>query len=79
MKRLIIVPHPDDEVLAFGGSISKWINNGDKIWVDIAAMKAHKGQDVQFKEFFKVCEFLGVEGKLLNCPLIENYRNSVKI
>lgn len=36
MKYLIIVAHPDDEVLGAGASMWKWVQNGDE--VDIAIM-----------------------------------------
>ena len=36
MKYLIVVAHPDDEVLGAGASIRKWSQNGDI--VDIAIM-----------------------------------------
>lgn len=36
MNYLILVAHPDDEVLGAGASIRKWTKNGDK--VDIAIM-----------------------------------------
>ena len=33
MKYLIVVAHPDDEVLGAGASAWKWAHNGD--WVDV--------------------------------------------
>ena len=36
MKYLLVVAHPDDEVLGAGASIYKWTHNGDK--VDVAIM-----------------------------------------
>lgn len=38
MKYLIVVAHPDDEVLGAGASISRWTKNGDI--VDVAMMCA---------------------------------------
>ena len=38
MKYLIVVAHPDDEVLGAGASISRWTQNGDI--VDVAIMCA---------------------------------------
>jgi N-acetylglucosamine malate deacetylase 1 len=35
MKILVIAPHPDDEVLGCGGTIKKYSNNGDKIYLCI--------------------------------------------
>ena len=31
MNILIIVAHPDDEVLGMGGTIAKYASNGDKV------------------------------------------------
>ena len=31
MKYLIVVAHPDDEVLGAGASIWKWAHNGDQV------------------------------------------------
>ena len=31
MKILVIVAHPDDEVLGMGGTIKKFTKNGDKV------------------------------------------------
>ena len=36
MKYLLVVAHPDDEVLGAGASIYKWCKNGDT--VDVAIM-----------------------------------------
>jgi LmbE family N-acetylglucosaminyl deacetylase len=35
MKRriLVIAPHPDDEVLGVGGTIAKYANNGDEVYI----------------------------------------------
>ena len=35
MKYLIVVAHPDDEVLGAGASIWKWAHNGDQVDVCI--------------------------------------------
>ena len=41
MKYLIIVAHPDDEVLGAGASIYKWTHNGDKVDVCILCASAN--------------------------------------
>ena len=42
MKYLIVVAHPDDEVLGAGASIWKWAHNGDQ--VDGCVYHVHGGQ-----------------------------------
>lgn len=32
-NKLIIAPHPDDEILGLGGSILQWIKEGHQLWV----------------------------------------------
>ena len=40
MKYLLVVAHPDDEVLGAGASMWKWSHEGDK--VDVAIMCTHQ-------------------------------------
>ena len=40
MKYLIVVAHPDDEVLGAGASISRWTQNGDIVDVVIMCAEA---------------------------------------
>lgn len=40
MKYLIVVAHPDDEVLGAGGSIWKWVHRGETVDVCIMSTKA---------------------------------------
>ena len=40
MKYLIVVAHPDDEVLGAGASIYKWTRNGDTVDVCIMSSEA---------------------------------------
>ena len=40
MKYLIVVAHPDDEVLGCGASIYKWTKQGDIVEVCIMSAKA---------------------------------------
>ncbi len=40
MKYLIVVAHPDDEVLGAGASIYKWTRQGDKVDVCIMSTEA---------------------------------------
>lgn len=40
MKYLVVVAHPDDEVLGAGASIRKWSDNGDKVSVCIMSTEA---------------------------------------
>ena len=40
MKYLIVVAHPDDEVLGAGASIWKWAHDGDEVDVCIMCTEA---------------------------------------
>ena len=40
MKYLLVVAHPDDEVLGAGASIKKWTTNGDVVDVCIMCTEA---------------------------------------
>lgn len=41
MKVLVIAPHMDDEVLGSGGVIARHVEQGDRVWVVIAANRAY--------------------------------------
>lgn len=64
MNYLIVVAHPDDEVLGAGGTIHKLIKNGDKVAVCImvskAAARANLSDTLEFDEQ-KALILLGVE------------------
>lgn len=65
-KILVLAPHPDDEVLGVGGTIAKWANQGDEIYV--AILTCLKGPDfdeqistIGRQEAKLVHEYLGVK------------------
>lgn len=61
---LILAAHPDDDVLSFGGLITKSINSGDKVIVRIFACGgkcSNVSDKIRYEEFEKVMEFLKVE------------------
>ena len=45
MNVLVVAPHPDDEVLGCGGTIAKYADNGDDVYVAIVT----KGEEPLFK------------------------------
>ena len=66
MNILVVAPHPDDEVLGCGGTIAKYADNGDDVYVAIVT----KGGKPLFKdeqvetvrnECLKADRFLGVK------------------
>ena len=66
MNILVVAPHPDDEVLGCGGTIAKYADNGDDVYVAIVT----KGRGPLFKdeqvetvrnECLKADRFLGVK------------------
>ena len=68
MKYLIVVAHPDDEVLGAGASIYKWTHSGDEVdacimCADVKA-RAFRATDEQLKTDLDKCyAFLGISKK----------------
>lgn len=65
-KILIVVAHPDDEVLGCGGSIIKHINNDDEVYITFATYgyipeKDKNLQKIKKEHAIKSCEILGVK------------------
>ena len=78
MKYLIVVAHPDDEVLGCGASIFKWTRQGDSVDVCImsadAKARAFRPEDKDFDDdMHAAMAFLGVnnvyEGKFPNIEM----------
>ncbi len=70
-KILIIVAHPDDEVLGCGATIIKHIKNGDKVQVVFLAdgFSSRDNSDSRYGLAEKVSKFLGCERPIfLNLP-----------
>ena len=68
MKYLIVVAHPDDEVLGAGASIWKWTRNGDKVDVCImcteAKARAFRPEDNELDDDLNaVAKYLGIGEK----------------
>ena len=68
MKYLLVVAHPDDEVLGAGGSIYKWTRNGDSVDVAImcteAKARAFRPEDKELDEDLNTSsDFLGISNK----------------
>lgn len=68
MKYLLIVAHPDDEVLGAGASIYKWTNNGDIVDVAImctkAKARAFRPEDKELDDDLNASsKFLGINHK----------------
>ena len=66
MDVLVIAPHPDDEVLGCGGTIAKYVDNGDDVYVAIVTkgceplFSAEQVESVR-NECLKADRFLGVK------------------
>ncbi len=68
MNYLIVVAHPDDEVLGAGASIRKWTKNGDKVDICImcteAKARAFRPEDKELDDDLNASsDFLGVNKK----------------
>ena len=68
MKYLIVVAHPDDEVLGAGASIWKWIHKGDKVDVCImsteAKARAFRPEDKELEDDLNASsDYLGIGTK----------------
>ena len=68
MKYLIVVAHPDDEVLGAGASIRKWIRQGDEVDVCImcseAKARAFRPEDKELDDDLNAsAKFLGIGEK----------------
>lgn len=68
MKYLLVVAHPDDEVLGAGASIYKWTHNGDTVDVAImcteAKARAFRPEDNELDEDFNAStDYLGIGKK----------------
>ena len=77
MNYLIVVAHPDDEVLGCGASMKKWSDNGDKVDICImsteAKARAFRPEDKELNDDLKSSsDFLGVNNRYeANFPNIE--------
>ena len=63
MNYLIVVAHPDDEVLGAGATINKFVSRGDKVAVAIMSQKAEARaniSDTLMEDQKKVMDILGV-------------------
>lgn len=79
MNVMIVVPHPDDEVLGFGGVIQKHVKSGDGVLVYFLTEIKTNRLETQFKQFPEVAEMLGYKGKVYNTLLNEaNFVLNVK-
>ena len=77
MKILIIVPHPDDEVLGCGGTIAKHSKRGDEVYLCIVTKAYTPDWSEEFlknrtKEIEKANKILGIEKTyFLNYPTVK--------
>ena len=72
MRKLVIAPHPDDEILGCGGYLLKSKNNNDQIsWIIFTSMNPEEGWDkkqirLRSNQIEKVREKLGIDSKNLH-------------
>lgn len=77
MKILIIAPHPDDEVLGCGGTISKHVNKGDEVYLCIVTKAYTPDWSKEFietrkREINESNNVLGIKKTyLLNFPTVK--------
>jgi LmbE family N-acetylglucosaminyl deacetylase len=63
--KLVLVAHPDDETLWFGGTLQLLIDDREKIAV-ISMTNAQN--QTRLKEFALTCKYLRIQGGMLNYP-----------
>ena len=78
---MIVVPHPDDEILGFGGVIQKHVEKNDNVFVYFMTdLFASHRVEKQISQFPQIAETLGCFGKLCNTYLDEkNLKPNVRI
>jgi len=81
MNVMIVVPHPDDEVLGFGGIIQKHVKRNDNVFVYFMAdISMSPRTQKQVDQFPQVAEKLGCFGKACNTFITErNFVPNVRI
>lgn len=78
MKVMIVVPHPDDEVLAFGGLIQKHVEEGDEVFVNFMSATHNDRMEKQYNQFPEVGKILGYKGKFDKIIMDDtNFRTNV--
>ena len=73
MNIMIIVPHPDDEILAFGGVIQKHKKNGDNVVVHFIEKVSDSRKKTQVLHGKEACKKLNIGFKLKNITLTDKY------
>ena len=81
MNLLILAPHPDDEVLGCGGTITKHISLGDKVYLCIMTKgeEHYYGAEMLLEkraEVLRVADFLGIT-KVYFCDFIAAHLDTV--
>ena len=80
MNVLIIVPHPDDEILGFGGAIQWHVSRGDKVFVEFVTDNIEEELTrKQYAQFPEVGKKIGYTGNLYAAPFDDkNVRDTTK-
>jgi len=80
MNLMIVVPHPDDEVLGFGGLIQRHAEAGDEVFVNFISAVHGPRMKKQYEQFPSVGKLLGYNGRFDRIiPDDENFRLNVTI
>ncbi len=81
MRILVVAAHPDDETLGAGGTIARYAEHGDEVWVCILSegVSARHDHVNQQKECaLKACEVLGVK-RVVFCDLPDQRLDSLPL
>lgn len=73
MKILVFAPHNDDEVLGVGGTIAKYIEEGNEVYVcEVTCSTNEKSKEISQSQALRVHKHMGIAKTIfLNYPVVE--------